>query len=67
MSMNASNNRVRQPGAINLSADESAVGFELGVEFFQESCGDLIQRMVSNLWNDLLVDALLVCGLGRFF
>ena len=66
MSVNASNHRVRQSGAVDISADKSAVGFELGVEFLQESRGDLIQRMVSDFGNDLFVDALLVGGLGGF-
>ena len=64
MGVNATNHRVCQPWAVDISADESAVGFELGVEFFQESRGDLIQRLVSDFWNDLFVDTLLVGGLG---
>ena len=66
MGVDASDNRVCKSGAVDFSVDKSSVGFELGVEFFQESRGDLIQRMVSNLWNNLLVDALLVGGLGGF-
>ena len=66
MGVDASNHRVCQSGAVDISANESAVGFELGVKFFQESRRDLIKRMVSDFWNDLFVDALLVGGLGGF-
>ena len=66
MGVNAPNHRVSQPGAVDIPSDESAVGFELCVEFLQESRGDLIQRMVCDFWNDLFVDTLLVGGLSGF-
>ena len=66
MGVNATNHRVCQSGSVDFSADKSSVGFELGVEFLQKSRGNLIQRMVSDFWNDLFVDTLLVGGLGGF-
>ena len=66
MSVNATNHRVCQPWAVDISADESAAGFELGVEFFKRTRVDMIQRYMSELGNDLFINALLVGGLGGF-
>ena len=67
MRVDASDNRVGKSGAVDISLEQSAIGFELGIELFKRTCIELVQRDMSKLGNNLLVDALLVCGLGRFF
>ena len=66
MGVDASDNRVCKSGAELLSARESAVRFEVGVKFLQRTRRYLIQRMMADLRDDLLVDALLV-GFLRIF
>ena len=66
MGVNASDNRVGKSWAELLSARESAVRFEVSVEFLKRTRRNLIQRMVADLRDDLLVDALLV-GFLRIF
>ena len=57
MSVNASNDRVCKSGTELLSARESAVRFEVGVEFLQRTRRNLVERIVTYLRDDLFVDA----------
>ncbi len=65
MCVNASDDGVRESRSVDLAPSKSAVRFEVRVELFERTCRDLIQRVFSELRNDLLVDALLVGDLRR--
>ena len=66
MSVDASDHRVLQPCAVLLTPYESAVAFEVRVKLLERSGRDLIERNISDLRDDLIVDPLLVCCLRVF-
>ena len=57
---------VGQPFPVDFTPDQSASGFQIGIEFLQVVRGDAAEWEMTDRWDDVLVDAVLVtCRCGR--
>ena len=63
MSVYAPYYRIRKPCSELLTPHQSAVAFKVCVELFKRAGRDLVERNISDLWDDLIIDSLLVGGL----